>query len=272
MIVFPNAKINIGLNIIEKRNDGFHNLVSCFYPIDWKDILEIVPSKQTTFSSSGLSIPGDSTSNLCLKAYYLLRQDFDIPEVSIHLHKVIPIGAGLGGGSSDAAFTIKLLNDIFQLNLSIQQMEDYARKLGSDCAFFIRNKPLLAYGKGDKFKELALDLSNKKIVLINPNIHISTKEAYSGISPNTIKFSHMKLLNEINFDEWRENLVNDFENHLFESYPVMASIKSQLYDLGAVYASMSGSGSTVYGIFENLPSLSFFEKKYLVKTTNLDVF
>ena len=186
MIVFSNAKINIGLNIIEKRKDGFHNLESIFYPVlDLYDVLEVVKNSenQLEFTSSGIAIPGDSNDNLCVKAYYLLQKDYPISFVKIHLHKVIPIGAGLGGGSSDAAFMLKALNELFELNLTTNQLINYARKLGSDCAFFIKNKPVYAYHKGDEFEEVALDLSPYVIKIEYPNIHIGTAEAYNGVTP-----------------------------------------------------------------------------------------
>ena len=177
MICFPNAKINLCLNIAEKRPDGFHNIESIFYPIGLCDMLEIIPAK-CTFQSTGLSIPGIADSNLCVKAYTVLNNDIDLPSVHIHLHKIIPVGAGLGGGSSDGAFTIKLLNDLFDLKLSDNKMENYARKLGSDCAFFIKNKPVFAYERGDKFKPVSIDLGGYYIVVVYPGIQINTAEAY----------------------------------------------------------------------------------------------
>ena len=250
MVTFPNAKINIGLSITEKRPDGFHNLESCFYPVDWCDVLEILPAKKLSFRSTGIPIPGNSETNLCLKAYHLIKQDFNISPVMIHLHKIVPIGAGLGGGSADCAFTIKTLNDIFELHLTIEQMENYARKLGSDCAFFIQNRPKYCVGKGDEFSEITLDLSSKSIVLVNPNIHISTAEAYSGIKPMKSEINLREILqNPVN--QWINVVKNDFENHLLSKYPTISIIKEQLYSQGAAYASMTGSGSTVFGIFDN---------------------
>jgi 4-diphosphocytidyl-2-C-methyl-D-erythritol kinase len=248
MVVFPNCKINIGLNIISKRPDGFHNIESCFYPAGWTDILEIIPAKALSFTSTGIDIPGESAGNLCVKAYQLLQKDYNLPPVNIHLHKVIPIGAGLGGGSADGAFTIKLLNQVFELNLISVQMQDYARQIGSDCAFFIENTPVFCYGKGDQFSNTELDLSKYYIVLVNPQIHIGTAEAYAGIVPAEpqIKISDMLKLP---IEQWKNHLVNDFEKSIFIKYPAVASVKETLYAQGAVYASMSGSGSTVYGIF-----------------------
>jgi len=249
MVTFPNAKINIGLHITEKRSDGFHNLESCFYPVGWCDVLEILPAEKLSFKSTGMPIPGDPASNLCLKAYQLVKQDFNIPPVMIHLHKVVPIGAGLGGGSADCAFTIKTLNDLFELHLTTEQMENYARKLGSDCAFFIQNRPKYCVEKGDEFLEITLDLSGKYIVLVNPNIHISTVAAYSGVKPADAKIDLREILQKP-VNQWRNFVKNDFENHLLLKYPSISLIKEQLYAHGAAYTSMTGSGSTVFGIFE----------------------
>jgi 4-diphosphocytidyl-2-C-methyl-D-erythritol kinase len=265
MIAFPNAKINIGLNITEKRNDGFHNLETIFYPVKWSDVLEIIPSSvQTSFQSTGIDIPGDEQGNLCLKAYHLLNADFNIGSVSIHLHKLIPIGAGLGGGSADASFTIKSLNTLFDLKLSKEQMESYARKLGSDCAFFIKNTPVFAYNKGDTFKEIQLDLSAYHIALVKPTVHISTADAYNGVKPNK-PFQSLSKLIQLPIENWKHTIVNDFEQSVFQKYPEIALIKQQLYNAGAVYASMSGSGSCLYGIFKEKPKLQF--NNCLVKLT-----
>lgn len=257
MVNFPNAKINIGLNIIEKRSDGFHNIESIFYPIQCCDVLEILPSKTTNFKSSGIEIPGSTDGNLCLKAYNLLKVDFDILPVDIHLLKAIPIGAGLGGGSADGAFTLKLLNEINKLNLSTFQLENYAKKLGSDCAFFIENIPKYCFGKGDEFEEIELDLSGKYLVLINPNIHISTAEAYAGIIPKKPEKSIRELVKKP-ITDWKDSIENDFEKSLFPKYPILEEIKQKLYRLGAEYASMTGSGSTLYGIFESEFGLEIF--------------
>ncbi|OJJ14159.1 4-(cytidine 5'-diphospho)-2-C-methyl-D-erythritol kinase [marine bacterium AO1-C] len=255
MISFPNAKINLGLNIIEKRPDGFHNLESCFYPVDWQDILEILPSNTLKFQSSGLSIPEDGKDNLCLRAYHLLREDFDLSPVHIHLHKVIPIGAGLGGGSADAAFTIKNLNQLFNLNLDTDAMQNYARQLGSDCAFFIENTPKYCFGKGDQFADIDINLKAKFLVLVYPATHVSTGEAYAGIA---LKHSTMSIqeIFQKETNEWKNLLKNDFEPQIFAKYPSIAQLKNQLYEQGAIYASMTGSGSTLFGIFEAPVELS----------------
>jgi 4-diphosphocytidyl-2-C-methyl-D-erythritol kinase len=249
MISFPPCKINLGLNIIYKRADGFHDLETCFYPIPWADILEIIPSKQLIFTSSGNAIPGKVEDNLCLKAYHLIKTDFDIASVKIHLHKIIPIGAGLGGGSSDAAHTLRLLNEIFNLSLSIDQLKSYASKLGSDCSFFIEDKPMLGSGKGEILNEIDLSLNGFYLVIVKPAIHVSTQEAYSGISPKRPTMKIQEILKRPVAD-WKEVLKNDFEESIFKKYPAIAEIKTKLYSRGAIYACMSGSGSSVFALFE----------------------
>jgi 4-diphosphocytidyl-2-C-methyl-D-erythritol kinase len=249
MLVFPNAKINIGLRITEKRADGFHNLQSCFYPVGWTDALEIIPASEFSFSSSGMPIPGDSSRNLCVKAYDLLKADHGLPPVQMHLHKNVPIGAGLGGGSADAAFALKMLNDRFKLALTTDQLEAYARQLGSDCAFFVQNQPMYCVEKGDIFEAIDVDLTGYYITLIYPNLAVSTAEAYAGVQPRQPNESLRNQLTQP-IAYWRETVHNDFEDSLFPRYPILRKIKEQLYDLGAIYASMSGSGSTVYGIFD----------------------
>ena len=254
MLTFPNAKINIGLNIIEKRADGFHNIESVFYPVEWCDVLEIIVSDQNEvkFQSSGLEIPGNENANLCLKAWNLLKKDhfssISQPPI-IHLHKVIPMGAGLGGGSADGAFTLKMLNEVYDLKLSNDELKNYARQLGSDCAFFIENRSVFCYDKGDQFEDFSLNLKEKYIVLVNPAIHISTAEAYSGVSPKKPKISLKDALKQP-ISTWKENIKNDFEEKLLLKYPTIAEVKETLYQSGAIYASMTGSGSTLYGIFE----------------------
>ena len=256
MIVFPNAKINLGLNILRKRSDGYHELETCFYPVPWFEALEIVESKETIIDTTGIEIP-NSGENIVLKAYHLLKKSYDLPPVHIHLHKAIPIGAGLGGGSADAAFALTLLNSLFSINLSDGQLANYAVELGADCAFFLKNKPCLAAGIGDELSDLNISLTGKFIVLIYPNIHISTNEAYSGIVPKNPAVRISDILVNYMLEEWKEVLVNDFELHLFHKYTELKSLKLQLYDMGAVYASMSGSGSTVYGIFHENPAIAF---------------
>jgi 4-diphosphocytidyl-2-C-methyl-D-erythritol kinase len=255
MVVFPNAKINIGLNILSRRPDGFHNLSSCFYPVGWADVLEILPSDTLSFQSTGLPIPGTPTNNLCLKAYHLLATHYALPPVSIHLLKTVPIGAGLGGGSADAAFCIKALDQFFSLGLSVQIQQAYARQLGSDCAFFIENRPMYCFNKGDEFEEISLSLAGKWIVLVYPGLHISTAEAYAGITPRQPSTDLRQLLTQP-IKSWRNQVVNDFEDVLFVTYPQLQVYKQRLYDYGALYASMSGSGSSLYGIFTKRVDLS----------------
>jgi len=263
MVVFPNAKINIGLNIVEKRPDGFHNIESCFYPVGWSDALEITPSETYHFQADGIAIPGKADDNICTKAYRMLAADFILPPVNIHLLKAVPIGAGLGGGSADAAFTIKALNDLFLLDISLEKQLDYARRLGSDCAFFIENKPVYCFDKGDQFEETGLTLAGKWIILINPGLHISTVEAYSGVIPEKSDYDLREILKE-SVSNWKDIVKNDFEKSLFPKFPVLKEIKDLLYKEGAAYAAMSGSGSTLFGIFEKENDLSAIFKNYKI--------
>lgn len=258
MILFPNAKINIGLNITERRPDGYHNLETIFYPINLKDALEVVAGDKLNFTSSGLGIPGRVEDNLCIKGYHMLKKDFDLPPVNIHLHKNIPIGAGLGGGSANAAFFIRLMNEEFKLDLSIDEMTGYARRLGADCAFFIENKPVYAFEKGDEFEPVKLDLSAYKIVLVMPDIHISTSEAFGGIKPAPVKDSLLELISEP-ITEWKKHIKNDFEISIFKNHAEIRGVKAALYQAGAIYASMSGSGASVFGIFSETPDVKYLE-------------
>ncbi len=255
MLSFPNAKINLGLNIVSKRSDGYHNIESCFYPIPWCDVLEIIPSDELIFTSSGLDIPGSQDANLCLKAFYLLKEEFGIENISIHLHKVIPMGAGLGGGSSDGAFAIKMLNDIFNLNIGTKKLQSLANQLGADCPFFIDNKPAYVTGTGDQFDHLDINLKGKYLALQNPNIHISTQEAFSNISPHGSVHDIREII-QTSPDGWQDLLKNDFEPSVFPNHPEIERIKKSFYSKGALYASMTGSGSTVYGIFDSDPKMS----------------
>ncbi|WP_395625381.1 4-(cytidine 5'-diphospho)-2-C-methyl-D-erythritol kinase [Daejeonella sp.] len=259
MIMFPNAKINIGLNVLSKREDGYHDLETIFYPIGLKDALEVVESEHLMFTSSGLDIPGDPMNNLCLKAYHLLSKNHKLPPVHIHLHKHIPIGAGLGGGSSDASFFIKLMNDKFELGLEISKMEGYASQLGSDCAFFVQNKPAIAFGKGDELQNIEIDLSGFYMVLVMPHVQVSTAEAYRGVIPRATSNPLVDLI-KLPIEEWKIFIKNDFEVSVFDQYPIIGDIKSKLYQSGALYASMSGSGSSVFGIFKEKIQLPEMEK------------
>jgi 4-diphosphocytidyl-2-C-methyl-D-erythritol kinase len=249
MICFPNCKINLGLSITEKRPDSYHNIETVFYPVPLHDALEVVESNKNEFTCSGIEIPGSREFNLCLKAYSIVKNKFNIPPVKIHLHKVIPTGAGLGGGSSNAAFMIKLLNDLFSLKISVVQMQEIAGNLGSDCSFFIENVPVFAKNKGDVFENIKLDLSDYYLVLAKPDLHISTPDAYSMITPKYAPFP-LKDINVSEISEWQDYVINDFEKVVFGKFPEIKSLKEKMYESGAIYAAMSGSGSAVYGIFE----------------------
>jgi len=254
MITFPNAKINLGLNIVEKRPDGYHNLETIFYPINLQDALEVTRrennDKEYTLHISGSPLEGEPEDNLVVKAYKLLKKDYPgLLPVDIHMYKHIPAGAGLGGGSSDAACMIKLLNDKFSLGLSTERMEEYAVKLGADCSFFIRNKPVFATGIGNLFEPVELSLKGYHIILIKPDIFVSTRDAFAEIKPVRPAVSLKEIVKQP-METWKHSMKNDFEDSVFKKFPEIAAIKDELYDLGAVYAAMSGSGSSVYGIFK----------------------
>jgi 4-diphosphocytidyl-2-C-methyl-D-erythritol kinase len=261
MLAFPNAKINLGLHILNRRSDGFHDIETVFYPVHWCDVLEIilsdqnqVKSKSTSFRSSGIKIIGSKQKNLCIKAFELLKQKYNLPQIQMHLHKVIPIGAGLGGGSSDASHALMLLNNLFNLRMTREELESEATKLGSDCAFFIRNKPVLAKGKGNEFEEIEVTLKDYFLVIVKPDIYINTADAYKSVTLSTERKS-LKEITEKPVSEWKKYLVNDFEKSIFNKYPLVEYVKKELYYHGATYASMSGSGSAVYGIFKEKVNL-----------------
>ena len=255
MVVFPNAKINIGLQILGKRPDGYHDIQSCMHPIGLNDVLEVnTQFPDSTFplelNYSGLPLNESSDKNLCIKAYRLLKKDFpELPDVRLHLHKVIPSEAGLGGGSSDATFTIKLLNKKFELGLSEYQLSIYASQLGSDCPFFIQNNTCIVSGKGEIIEPFKLNLEGYKILLVKPNIQINTASAFQKVS-SINEHCNLKSALEKPIETWKDNIINDFEQLIFPENPVLNDLKNILYKYGAVYASMSGSGSTIYGIFE----------------------
>lgn len=253
MIVFPNAKINIGLHVVSRRPDGYHNLETLFYPVHLADALEMAEAKETNISFSGLPVDSPPKKNLVIKAYQLFKNDFDLPPVQFHLHKVIPTGAGLGGGSSDAAFTLKMLNDFFRIGLPVEQLRVYAAKLGADCSFFIENKPAFATGIGDQLSPVNIDLSGYRIVILKPDVSVSTADAYKNILPSEPEF-HLEYLAELPVPEWKNVVVNDFEKSVFPLFPEIENLKKTLYRIGAEYASMSGSGSAVFGIFRHLPT------------------
>ena len=252
MITYPNAKINLGLNIVEKRPDGYHNLETVFYPINLQDALEVnlmEGEEEFSLKVSGVPIEGEPENNLVVKAYRLLKKDYpDMPAIDIHMYKHIPTGAGLGGGSADAAFMIKLLNEKFKLNLSIEKMEEYAAILGADCAFFIQNKPVFASGIGNIFEPIQLSLKGYYLVLVKPDIFVSTKDAFAHNTPMQPAQS-LKDIIRMPVETWRATMKNDFEESVFQKFPEITAIKDKLSDLGAIYASMSGSGSSVFGIF-----------------------
>ena len=249
MVSFPPCKINLGLHVLSKRPDGYHELETCFFPVPWTDILEILPANETNFNATGNVIPGDAAENLCLKAYQLLRETYTLPPVYIHLHKVIPTGAGLGGGSSDSAYTLRAINTLFELNLSQQELMAVAAKLGSDCAFFVQDQPMIGRGRGEKLSPIQVDLTGKFLILIKPDIHVSTASAYALVKPAIPTIPLTEVLKK-DVSAWKDLLVNDFELSVFQQYPAIAKIKDDLYEFGASYACMSGSGSTVFGIFE----------------------
>ena len=258
MICFPNAKINLGLNITEKRLDGFHNIETLFYPVGWNDALEVIENANSenefNLHLSGLPISGKIKDNLLYKAYQIIKQTKTLPAIDVYLHKTLPMGAGLGGGSADAAFFINLLNEQFALNFTEIERMNIAKQLGSDCAFFIKNTPVFATQKGDVFCDVKIDLSHLYIAIIYPNVHSNTKEAYSLVKPQKPLKSILEIVNQP-IHTWKTDLVNDFEPSIFKLYPIVEKTKHDLYHLGALYACMSGSGSAVFGLFETEPDI-----------------
>ena len=261
MISFPHAKINLGLSIVSKRPDGFHNLETIFYPLPFRDVLEIIPSAEPGFYPTGLVIPGKTNDNLVLRAYQMLKKNYpQIYPLDIYLHKSIPMGAGLGGGSSDAACMIQLLDRFFGLNISPEELNIYALKLGSDCPFFMQSAPCFASGRGEMLDPLALDLSEFSFLLVHPEILIETAWAFSRIQPANPKYNLKEsVLQPI--QNWGKIIQNDFETPVFEAHPSLKIIKDRLYAYGALYAALSGSGSTIFGIFKKatLPDCFAFE-------------
>lgn len=257
MVSFPGCKINLGLHVIRKRTDGFHELETCFYPVPWQDILEIVQAPALTFTSSGIAIPGAEADNLCLRAYHLLKADFGLPPVHIHLHKILPMGAGLGGGSADGAHALRMLNTLFNLGLSTKALAVYAAKLGSDCAFFIYETPRLGTGRGEILEPIGVSLKGKFLLLVKPDIHVSTAEAYSGVVPRQPENNLREILDNQPIEAWKNTVHNDFEASVFSKYPAIEHVKQALYHAGAEYAAMSGSGAAVFGIFNKPVALHF---------------
>lgn len=259
MIDFPNAKINLGLQIKEKRPDGFHNLESIFFPVQIKDALEIIPAEKTMMNIHGIPVDGDVSQNLCLRAFNLLKADFDIPSVEINLLKNIPMGAGMGGGSSDGTFALIILNKLFNLDLSRESLHSYALNLGSDCPFFLYNSPVLAQGRGEIISPIKFSLDDYFIQIVHPGIHISTKMAFEKIIPRPLDGSLTDIIS-LPVNKWKDRLINDFEDSIFQNSPALGEIKRKLYENGALYSSMTGTGSAVFGIFErkvNLDSQDF---------------
>jgi 4-diphosphocytidyl-2-C-methyl-D-erythritol kinase len=268
MICFPNAKINLGLHITSKRSDGYHEIETCMVPIPLNDALEMIVDKNPSWNSTGLPIPGDSKDNLILKAEKLLKRDFQgLPSLAIHLHKTIPMGAGLGGGSADGAFALTLMNNLFDLHLDDFFLEEYAAQLGSDCPFFIENTPKIARGRGEILQPVDLSLKGSYLVLINPGIHVGTKEAYSGVTPSSPKVNLEKILQDRS--RWKAELVNDFEPSIFKNHPEIAQIKEKIYEAGAFYAAMSGSGSSVFGLFDQKPEQIIWKNSYFIFQSEL---
>jgi len=272
MVVFPRAKINIGLRIMEKRPDGFHNIETFFYPVDLFDALEFVVRKDSrkhdTLKVSGIMVESDPESNLVMKAVKLMRQSFDFPGLRVHLHKCIPVGAGLGGGSSDAAGMLKALNRYFEFGLNSEELRSFAGRLGSDAPFFIDGTPSFAEGVGNILSEFPLDLRGYNIVILYPDVNINTAMAYAWCMPSSSGLSLRQILN-LPVSEWRGRVVNDFEDNIFHKFPQVSMLKMALYEAGALYASMSGSGSAVYGIFRDEPVLAREVSRFLLNTGNM---
>lgn len=271
MLTFPISKINLGLQILDKRSDGYHNIASIFYPIGLTDALEIVEAsaKQKApvlISYSGLPIPNTGELNLCEKAYHLLKKDFNhLPKVQMHLHKKIPMGAGLGGGSADGAFALQMLNSLFQLSITEEQLKNYALQLGSDCPFFINPKPAMALGRGELLQPISLNLSAYRLLLIYPGIHINTAQAFANLPAVFQKENNLIEIIQAPITQWKNRLTNDFEINAFKNHPELQGLKQNLYEQGALYAAMSGSGSCMYGLFQQKipqrisPLKSYFE-------------
>ena len=260
MLDFSACKVNIGLNVVEKRSDGFHNIETVFYPIEWHDALEVLETTENQefkMSFSGSPISGALEDNIVYKAYQIIKKEYSLPPIKVHLHKNIPMGAGLGGGSSNGASFINLIDKTFHLNMPLATKTEIAKQLGSDCAFFIESKPVFATEKGDVFQPLKINLSHYYILIAYPNIHSNTKIAYGGVTPKQPKLSIKTIIETKPIEQWKALLVNDFEASVCKAFSEISSLKQTMYDVGAVYASMSGSGSAVFGIFKERPKMSF---------------
>ena len=274
MIYFPIAKINLGLNVVSKRDDGYHNLETVFYPVPIKDALEVFPMEdgfpsdvRCDLKVTNLFIDGDEQKNLVVKAYNMIAQDYELPRVHVHLYKHIPTQAGMGGGSSNCAYMIRLLNEMFSLGMSDEKMIGYAARLGADCAFFIKAQPAYAEGIGEKLQPISIDLSGCKMLVVRPNIPVSTKEAFSLITPQVPKKNCLDIVRQP-IETWKDELVNDFERSVFAIHPEIGRLKEMMYEQGAVYAAMSGSGSSVFGLFSDTPD----EKSFVGCMDELSIF
>ena len=267
MIVFPTAKLNFGLRITAKRNDGYHNIETVFYPVGLCDALEFVISDKAVnkdfLITTGINTGSDPEDNLVIKTLRKLREKYTFPLLRIHLHKVIPAGAGLGGGSSDSACLLKSVNRRFELNISEQELRDISMELGSDCPFFIEGVPAYASGRGELLIPVTHFLSGLYLVLLNPGVEINTREAYQNCRPEQPSESLILLITHSN-NVWRKQILNDFEDFAFKKYPVIEEIKNELYDTGALFCLMSGSGSSVYGIFRQKPELPEKLKEFMI--------
>jgi 4-diphosphocytidyl-2-C-methyl-D-erythritol kinase len=276
MLTRPIAKINLGLNVVEKRPDGYHNLETVFYPVQIEDALEVYPMDPEFPSEydcdlkvTNITIDGDEQRNLVVRAYNLLKADFPtLPRIHAHLYKGIPTQAGMGGGSSDCGFMITLLNDMFKLGLTQQQMIDYAARLGADCAFFIFNRPCYAEGIGEKLQPIDLDLKGWYLSLVRPDIPVSTREAFALIKPHHPEVNCREVVKQP-VESWRDALVNDFEGSVFAVHPELGAVKDRLYDLGATYAAMSGSGSTLFALSRQPLNLDEFNSEGTFRKTIL---
>lgn len=272
MISYPNAKINLGLHVINKRDDGFHNIETIFYPINFSDMLECIENKayaknnKCVFVQHGIHISGNIDTNLVVRAYKLLDNEFDLPPVLVHLNKLLPMGAGLGGGSSDAAYMLKMLNELFDLNLDTTSLESRAALLGSDCPFFIQNKPAYLFGKGHELEPFDLSLAGKYLVLMNTGVHSNTSVAYKYAKRREVfnEEQSLKKMIKLPLEAWNGLVVNDFEVSVFKSIPELVEVKAWLYKQGAIYAAMSGSGASVFGLFDGIPKLNGTWSKYVV--------
>jgi 4-diphosphocytidyl-2-C-methyl-D-erythritol kinase len=251
MIDFPGTKINLGLRITHVLDNGYHALESIFIPTSFSDVLEVIPAAESTsFFYHGIKIPGDPKNNLIYKAWKLLSKDYSIPPIEVHLLKTIPMGAGLGGGSADGSAMLKILNEMFQLGINVKELQTYAKMLGADCPFFIENSPAYVEGIGDKLSAVHLNLSAYHLLILCPGIHINTREAFENIETKIPEDHLINIINTYPIGEWRSHVFNDFEDFAFHMHPELEDIKEALYNCGALYASMSGSGSSIYGIFD----------------------